>query len=72
MFINTLVDFVIVAIATFLVVRMVNRLKWQQDATPAAPSTRECPFCLTAIPLAATRCPHCTSHLDGAPTTSTP
>jgi len=58
-FLNTIVAFVIVALALFLVIRQVNRL-----ARPAAaPATRECPYCLSAIPLRATRCAHCSSAL---------
>jgi large conductance mechanosensitive channel len=63
-FINNVVTFLIVAFAVFLVVRMANRLK-PQDAT-AAPATRDCPYCRMAIPVAASRCPHCTSDLKAA------
>jgi len=63
MFANTVIDFLFVAFAVFLLVRTVNRLKRQQEAPPAAPSTKDCPYCLSAIPLAASRCPHCTSQL---------
>jgi large conductance mechanosensitive channel len=59
-FINNLVTFVIVAFVVFLVVRAATRLR-PQDA--AAPSTKDCPYCRTAIPVGATRCPHCTSEL---------
>lgn len=64
LFANTVIDFVFVAFAVFLLVRTVNRLKRQQAAPPAAPATKDCPFCLSAVPLAASRCPHCTSHFD--------
>ena len=60
-FINTIISFVIVAFAMFLVVRQTARLR-PAPPTPA-PATRECPFCLSAIPLRATRCAHCTSQL---------
>ena len=63
-FLNTVMDFVIVAFAIFLLVRFINRLSRQLEATPAAPATRECPFCLSSIPLRATRCPQCTSTLQ--------
>jgi large conductance mechanosensitive channel len=63
-FINNVVVFIIVAFAVFLVVRMANRLM-PQDAA-AAPTTRDCPYCRTAIPVGATRCPHCTSDLKAA------
>jgi large conductance mechanosensitive channel len=65
-FLNTVIDFVIVAFAIFLLVRFINRLNRQPEAAPAAPTTRECPFCLSSIPLRATRCPQCTSTLQAA------
>ncbi len=63
-FLNTVIDFLLVALAIFLAVRQVNRLK--KAETPAAPTTRDCPLCLSAIPLAARRCPHCTSEISPA------
>jgi large conductance mechanosensitive channel len=63
-FLNNVIDFVIVAVAIFLLVRFINRLSRQPEAAPAAPNTRECPFCLSSIPLRATRCPQCTSTLQ--------
>jgi large conductance mechanosensitive channel len=63
-FINNVVTFLIVAFAVFLVVRAANRLK-PQDAA-AAPTTRDCPYCRMAIPVAASRCPQCTSDLRAA------
>ena len=60
-FLNTIINFLIVAFAIFLLVRQVNRLKKQP--APAAPTTKECPYCLSAVPLKATRCAHCTSEL---------
>jgi large conductance mechanosensitive channel len=65
-FLNSVIDFVIVAFAIFLLVRFINRLSRQPEATPAAPATRECPFCVSSIPLRATRCPQCTSTLQSA------
>ncbi|NJD56569.1 MAG: large-conductance mechanosensitive channel protein MscL [Nitrospirae bacterium] len=62
-FINTIISFLIVAFAVFLVVKNVNRLKREEKAPPAAPSTKECPFCLSVIPVKAVRCPHCTSEV---------
>lgn len=62
-FINTVISFLIVAFAVFLVIKSINRLKKKEAAAPAEPTTQECPFCFTAIPLKATRCPHCTSSL---------
>jgi large conductance mechanosensitive channel len=64
MFINTIVSFVIVAFAVFLLIRGLNRMQREKEAPPAA--TRECPFCLSEVPLKATRCPHCTSELGAA------
>jgi large conductance mechanosensitive channel len=63
-FINTIVSFLIIAFAVFLVIRWINRLKAKE--APAAPTTKGCPFCYVAIPLQASRCPHCTSQLTGA------
>jgi large conductance mechanosensitive channel len=61
LFIITIIDFVIVAFVIFLVVRAVNRLRRKPEA---APTTKECPYCFTGIPVKATRCPHCTSQLS--------
>lgn len=61
LFLQAVVDFVIVAFVIFLLVRAMNRMKKPEPA--AAPTTRECPYCRTAIPLKATRCPNCTSEL---------
>ncbi len=62
-FINTIISFIIVAFAVFLLVRSVNRLKRQEEALPAEPTAKDCPYCLSSIPIEATRCPHCTSEL---------
>ena len=64
LFINTVLDFVIVAFVIFLIVKQVNRLKKKE--APPAPTTRDCPLCCTAIPVKATRCPHCTSEVKAA------
>ena len=64
MFINNIVTFLIVAFAVFLVVRIANRLRPPEAA--AAPNTKDCPYCRMAIPVAATRCPQCTSELRAA------
>jgi len=61
LFINTLINFLIVAFAIFMLIRQVNKL--QKPASAAAPSTKDCPHCQTAIPIKATRCPNCTSQL---------
>ena len=61
MFLNTVLEFLIVAFAVFLVVKQANRLR--REPAPADPTTKECPHCLTAIPIKATRCSACTSTL---------
>jgi len=67
LFINTVIDFLIVSFVIFMVVRLANRLQRQQAAAePAPPTTRECPYCLSTIPLKATRCGHCTSEVKAA------
>lgn len=60
LFLNAVVDFVIVAFVIFLLVRQINR--WSKPAA-AAPTTKDCNYCATAIPIKATRCPNCTSEL---------
>lgn len=61
-FINTIIDFLLVAFAIFLVIRQANKLK-RAPAPAPAPATKDCAFCCTAIPVQAKRCPHCTSQL---------
>ena len=60
-FIQTIVDFLIVAFVIFLIIKAAN--KFQKPAPAAAPTTKDCPHCFSAIPIKATRCPHCTSEL---------
>jgi len=62
-FLSAVIDFLIVAFVVFLIVRQINRMKRQPEAAPA---TKECLYCLSAIPLQATRCPHCTSEVKAA------
>jgi large conductance mechanosensitive channel len=63
-FLNTVIDFLIVAFVIFFVVRTANRMKKPAPAAaPAEPTTKECPHCFTQIPIKATRCPNCTSQL---------
>lgn len=62
-FLNTIINFLIVAFAVFLLVRAINRMSAKPEAAPAAPTTKECPHCATQIPIAAKRCPNCTSDL---------
>src|SRR5262245_21747264 len=64
LFINSIINFVLVAWALFFVVKTVNTTRRQP--APAAPTEKECPYCLSKIPLKATRCPHCTSGLSAA------
>jgi large conductance mechanosensitive channel len=65
-FVNTVIQFLIVAFAVFMLVRQINRLKTPAPA-PAANDAKDCPFCLSRIPIKATRCPHCTSELRALP-----
>jgi large conductance mechanosensitive channel len=60
-FINAIIDFIIIAFVIFLIILQINRLK--KAPAPAALTTKECPYCFTQIPIPATRCPHCTSEL---------
>jgi large conductance mechanosensitive channel len=62
-FINTIISFLIIAFSVFIVIRNVNRLKRKEEATPALPTTKECPYCMSVIPIKAVRCPQCTSEL---------
>ncbi|MEK6323160.1 MAG: large-conductance mechanosensitive channel protein MscL [Acidobacteriota bacterium] len=64
LFLATVIDFLIVAFAIFLVIQQINRMKRKQNEE--APSATECAFCLSTIPIKATRCPHCTSELKAA------
>ncbi|OPX85127.1 MAG: Large-conductance mechanosensitive channel [Pelotomaculum sp. PtaB.Bin104] len=64
MFINTVLDFLIVAFVIFFIVRQMNRLKRQKEAAPA--TTKECPYCFTEIPLKAAKCPNCTADIKVA------
>ncbi len=62
-FVNTIISFVIVAFSVFLVIRSLNKLKRQEEAPPAEPTTKECSYCMSTISIKATRCPNCTSQL---------
>jgi large conductance mechanosensitive channel len=62
-FFNFIISFIIIAFAVFILVRNINRLKRQEAAPQATPATKECPHCLSVIPVKATRCAHCTSEL---------
>ncbi len=64
-FINTILGFLIVAFAVFILIRYINKLKRPQETPePAVPSVKKCKFCFSDIPVEATRCPHCTSELE--------
>jgi len=66
-FLNTVINFLIVAFAVFLLVHQANRMKKRQPApAPAAPTNKDCPHCLSTIPLKASRCAHCTSDFRAA------
>lgn len=65
-FINNIFTFLIVAFAVFLFVRMINRLRREQQAEPESPTDKQCPFCAMSIPILAKRCPQCTSTLETA------
>lgn len=63
-FVQTVIDFIIIAFVIFLIVKAANKTKKEEPAAaPAEPTTKECPFCLTEIAIKATRCPNCTSQL---------
>lgn len=67
LFFNTLIEFLIAAFAVFLLIKQINRLRRPApEPAPEAPTTRECPFCVSTISLKATRCPQCTSELKPA------
>ncbi|UCH21706.1 MAG: large conductance mechanosensitive channel protein MscL [Deltaproteobacteria bacterium] len=63
-FINTIISFIIVAFAVFLIIRSINRLKRKEETPPEEPTTKECPHCLSTIPIKATRCAYCTVELQ--------
>ncbi len=64
-FVNTVVSFLLVAFAVFLIVRNINRLRREEQSAPPAATTKECPYCVSVIPIKAVRCPHCTTELKG-------
>ncbi|GAB5451739.1 MAG: large-conductance mechanosensitive channel protein MscL [Halioglobus sp.] len=65
LFLNSVVSFLIVAFAVFLLIRSINKLQAEEETEEEAPTTKECGYCLSEVPLKATRCPHCTSELAG-------
>jgi len=62
-FFNTIISFLIVAFSVFLLIKGMNSLKRKEEAPAADPTTKECPYCFSTIPIKATKCPHCTSTL---------
>ncbi len=65
-FINTIISFIIVAFAVFMLIRNINKLRRKEEAPPPEPTTKECPHCFSTIPIKAIRCPMCTSELKAA------
>jgi len=65
-FVNDVINFLIIAFVIFLLVKGVNRLKSKQEVPPGEPTTKTCPYCLSTIPVKATRCAHCTVDLQAA------
>jgi len=63
-FINAIISFLIVVFVLFLLIRSINRMRREEEAPPAEPTTKECPYCLSAIPIKAVRCAHCTSEVQ--------
>jgi large conductance mechanosensitive channel len=63
LFLNTVINFVIIALVIFMIVRLLTNMQRKPAPAPAAPTTKDCPFCYTSIPIKATRCPNCTSEL---------
>ncbi len=66
LFVNTVVSFLVVAVAIFFVIRAINSMRRKEEAPPPEPTTRECPLCLSVIPIKAARCGHCTADLEPA------
>jgi large conductance mechanosensitive channel len=64
--IGTVISFLIISLSIFVLLRQINRLKRKPQDVPASPTTKDCPYCCTSIPLTATRCPSCTSRLTAS------
>ena len=62
-FIQTIIDFILVALCIFLFIKAINKMKKKEEEAPAEPTTKKCPFCQSEIDIKATRCPHCTSEI---------
>lgn len=63
-FITTIIDFLIIAFSIFIVINQLNKFKKKEEVVEEASTTKSCPYCITDIPIKATRCPHCTSILE--------
>jgi large conductance mechanosensitive channel len=63
-FVNTIINFVIVGFAIFMMVKGANQLRRPKSVPAGEPTTKDCPFCYSSIPIKATRCPNCTSELS--------
>ena len=63
LFVQAVINFLIIAFVIFMIVRTANKIQRPQPTPAAAPATKDCPYCLSGIPVKATRCPHCTSEL---------
>ena len=63
-FFNTIISFIIVAFAIFMLIRSLNKMKKKEEAPPAEPTTKQCTYCFSNIPIKATKCPQCTSSLS--------
>ena len=66
LFANSVISFIIVAFAIFMLIRALNKLKREEEAPPPEPTTKECAFCMSEIAIKASRCPHCTSEVGAA------
>jgi large conductance mechanosensitive channel len=66
LFVNTVISFLIIAFAIFMVIRFMNKLKREEEAPPEEPTTKDCEYCYSTIPIKATRCGHCTSEVRAA------
>jgi len=62
-FLNSVISFMIVAFAVFLLIRAINAVRRREEAAPPPATSKDCPYCASSIPIKATRCPHCTSQL---------
>jgi large conductance mechanosensitive channel len=63
LFLNSVISFLIVAFAVFLLIKAINKMQTEEEAPPEEPTTKDCPFCMTSIAIKATKCPNCTSQL---------